>query len=96
MNIKTSLLLAGLVALTATANAAQSPADANVVVLPTYVVVAPRLLPAEQQIRANLDELRQQAKAPVFIITKLPLVKEYFAQQVNAVKVSRHAVIAKS
>ncbi len=96
MNIKTSLLLAGLVALTATANADQSPADANVVVLPTYVVVAPRQLPAEQQIRANLDELRQQAKDPVFIMTELPLVKGYFNQQANVAKASRPAIVAKS
>jgi hypothetical protein len=96
MNTKTTLLLAGLVALTATANADQSPADPNVVVLPTYVVLAPRQLPAEQQINSSLNELRQQAKAPVYITTELPLFKGYFAQHANATKAARHVVIAKS
>jgi hypothetical protein len=96
MNLKTTLLLAGLVALTATANADQSPADANVVVLPTYVVLAPRQLPAEQQITASLNELRHQAKAPVFITTELPLFKGYFAQQANAANASRSVRVAKS
>jgi len=96
MNIKTTLLLAGLVALTATANADQSPADPSVIVLPTYVVLAPRQLPAEQQINSSLNELRQQAKAPVFITAELPLFKGYFAQQANVARASRHVGIAKS
>jgi hypothetical protein len=96
MKTKTSLLLAGLVALTATANADQNSADSNVVVLPTYVVQAPRQLPAEQQINTSLNELRQQAKTPVFITTELPLFTGYFAQQANAAKVSRHVRVAKS
>lgn len=96
MKLKTSLLLAGLVALTATANADQSPADSNVVVLPTYVVQASRQTPAEQQIKASLNELRQLAKAPVFITPELPLLKGYFAQQAVATNAIHNTRIAKS
>jgi hypothetical protein len=96
MKTKTSLLLAGLVALTATANADQSPADSNVVVLPTYVVQASRQSPAEQKITASLNELRQEAKAPVYFATELPLLQGYFAQQAEAARAVAGTRIAKS
>ena len=63
MKTKMLLLLASLVTLTTVSRAAQT--DTEVVVLPTYIVEVARYTPAEKQIQANLDELRQQTKVTV-------------------------------
>jgi hypothetical protein len=70
---KNLLLLASLAVLASSASAAQSPPE--LVVLPTYVVQAPRYQPAEQQVKANLNALRSQASSPVVICLELPALK---------------------
>ena len=74
MKTNSLLLLASLAVLATSASAAQSPTQTqpNVIVLPTYVVSAPRYQAAEQQVNASLNELRQQARAPICIGTQLP------------------------
>jgi hypothetical protein len=73
MKTNTLLLLASLAVLVTSARAAQSPTEP--VVLPTYVVEAPRYLPAEQRINASLNELRQHAHEPVVISPDFPALK---------------------
>jgi uncharacterized membrane protein len=74
---KNLLLLASLAVLASSASAAQSQPE--LVVLPTYVVQAPRYQPAEQQVKANLDALRSQAGTPVIICLELPALKAVVA-----------------
>ena len=73
MKTNTLLLLASLAVLATNASAASSQPEP--VVLPVYVVQAPRYLPAELQINASLDELRQQAHAPAFICPELAVLQ---------------------
>ncbi|MFZ5497374.1 MAG: hypothetical protein ACOZE5_18815 [Verrucomicrobiota bacterium] len=62
------LLIAALAGLVSTASAALPETDANVLVLPTCVVTAPRHSPAEQQINTRLREFRQAALPRVAIL----------------------------
>lgn len=57
---KNFLLIAILAGLSTIASAASTSTDTDVFVLPTYVVTAPRLAPAEQKIQTSLNELRRQ------------------------------------
>lgn len=59
---KNFLLIVTLAGLVSIASAASSQTDAPVVVLPTYVVNAPRYEPVEQQINARLQEFRATAR----------------------------------
>lgn len=98
---KTSLLLiASLAVLTSGASAASnSQNDSEVVILPTYVVTAPRYLPVEQQINASLKEFVQQASAPVAIAPELSVLKARAAAESPLAKIGRVPVsvrIAKS
>jgi len=79
MKTNSLLVLASFAVLAASASAASSQPDAEVVVLPTYVVTSPGTLPVERQINASLDELRLKAQAPVVFVTELPLLRAQFA-----------------
>jgi hypothetical protein len=63
MKTKTLLILASLAVLATSARAASTQTET--VVLPTYVVAAPRELPVDHRINTSLAELRQQAHAAV-------------------------------
>jgi hypothetical protein len=73
MKTNALLLLARLAMLTSAASAASNQIDATVLVLPTYVVTAPRDQSPEQQIKASLDEFRQQAHTAIAIVPDLNL-----------------------
>lgn len=96
MKKNTLLLLASLAVLVSSASAAQSSVDSDVVVLPTYVVNAPRYLSAEKQINTNLTELRDQAKAPSLVLSELPLIKAQVVQHVVPAKGNNSVRVAKS
>lgn len=74
------LFLASLAVLATSASAASNQSESATVVLPTYVVTAPRHLPAEQRINASLEEFRQQALAPIAIDPELGLFNAHTAQ----------------
>jgi hypothetical protein len=80
MKMTSLLFIASLAALTSGANAASSQLQAEPVVLPTYVVTAPRYLPVEQQINASLKELSQRATVPVAIAPELASLKAQATQ----------------
>ena len=91
---KNSLLSLLLVAVLASgASAAQSEAQAEAVILPTYVVDAQRYSAAEQRINDSLAELRAQAGTPVTVSVELPALK---AQVAHAAKVFAATRVAKS
>jgi hypothetical protein len=75
MKTKNLLLFASVAVLTTIAGAAQDQAANEAVVLPAYVVTAPRYLPAEVKVNTSLAEFRQQAKAPVAIVVECPALK---------------------
>ncbi len=97
MKTKTFLLFVSLVVLTTVARAAQPLTANDPVVLPAYTVETPRISPAEKQIAASLDELRQQAKAPMVMpvdcVALKAVVKQgsIIAQQAPVKKVVRLA-----
>lgn len=95
MKTNSLLLLAGLAVLTSTASAASNQTDANVLVLPTYVVTAPRYQSAEQQIKARLNEFRQQALAPMTIVPELNLLNSQAAPTVKLAHTARTPVAAR-
>lgn len=69
------LFIASLAVLTSGASAASSHSSSEPVVLPTYVVTAPRYLPVELQINASLKELSQLADVTVTIAPELTSLK---------------------
>lgn len=75
MNKTTLLLIASLAVLTSGASAAQSQPEPELLVLPTYVVNAPRYLPTQLAVNASLNELRQQAKTPMVVQVEFPALK---------------------
>ena len=99
MKTNTLLLLASLAVLTSSASAASNQSESPTVVLPTYVVTAPRYLPVEQQINASLKEFSQQAGRPMAIAPELTLVKARTARHnpmADAARAPRAVLIAKS
>lgn len=73
---KNSLLSLILLAVfTSNAGAAPSQLQTEPVVLPTYIVNAPRLALAEQRVNASLNALRAKAGRPVVISLELPALK---------------------
>ena len=93
MKTNSLILLASLAVLAISASAAQSQPQTNVVVLPPYVVNAPRYLPAEQKVNASLNELRQQAHVPACIVTELPMLKDQAVLPGGLVKIMQDAKI---
>ena len=93
MKTNSLLLLASLAVLTSTVSAAANQTDASILVLPTYVVKAPRVQSAEQTIKARLNEFRQQALTPMAIVPELNLLNERNAPAVKVAVGSRAAVV---
>ena len=73
MKTNAPLFLVALGLFVTGANAAQSHLEADVFVLPTYVVRVPRYQPFEKQIKANLREACQQAQKPLAVTLELSL-----------------------
>jgi hypothetical protein len=101
LNMKNNalLLLASLAVLTSSVSAASNQSPTETVVLPTYVVTAPRYLPAEQQINASLKEFTSQALTPLIITPDLGSLKAQTAQHqqlAEAARVTHAAHLAKS
>ncbi len=71
MKTNTLLFIASLAVLATSASAAVSQTESDVVILPTYVVTAPRHQVIAQRIEASLNELKQQAHLPLFDVTDL-------------------------
>lgn len=99
MKNNTLLLLASLAVLTSSVSAAANQTEPEMVVLPTYVVTAPRTLPAEQQINASLKEFTRQALAPLTIAPDMSALKAQSAshqQLAEAARATKAAHVAKS
>ena len=90
------LVLASFAVLAASASAASSQPDSEVVVLPTYVVTTPGTLPVERQINASLNELRRKAQAPAVFIAELPLQRAHFIEQAVPAKSGKPVHVVKS
>ena len=90
------LILASLAVLASSASAAQSQSEPELIVLPIYVVSAPRYSAAEQQINASLSELRRQAHLVPVIITELPMRKALYSQLSSLAKVAPSGPLANS
>lgn len=75
MKTSTLIIIASLAALASSANAASKQSDSDPVVLPAYLVTAPRYLPVEKQINASLQELREQANTPMVVAPELTIYK---------------------
>ena len=101
LHMKTSslLLIASLAVLASSVSAASNQTESEMVVLPTYVVTAPRTLPVEQQINARLKEFAQQALAPLVIAPDMSSLKAQTTshqQLAEASRATKAAHIAKS
>lgn len=90
------LFLASLAVLASSASAAQNQTESELIVLPTYVVSAPRYSAVEQQINASLNELRRQAHVVPVIITELPMRKTPFTRLSSLARVAPSGLLAKS
>jgi len=80
MKTNSLLFIASLTVLTSSVSAASDQTEPASIVLPTYVVTAPRYLPVEQQINASLKEFSRQAGAPMAIAPELSQPKAEAAQ----------------
>lgn len=94
MKTNSLLLLASFAVLASTASAASTQTKANILVLPTYVVTAPRYQPAEQKIKVRLDEFRQQSLAPMAIVPDLNLLNSRVVPVIKLVNTGRIPVVA--
>ena len=88
MNKNSLLSSPALAVLTSGASAAQM---SEPVVLPTYVVSAPRYQPAELAVNASLSELRQQAQAPLCVPVELPALKTLLARPATMAQAAKDA-----
>jgi hypothetical protein len=96
---KNLLLISTLAGLVSTASAASNQADSEVLVLPVYVVTAPRFEPAEQKVNTGLKEFYLRAIAPRALAPDLSLLQAHAAKPVtlaHATKVSAAKPQAKS
>lgn len=93
LNMKTHalLLIASLAVLASNASAASNQTESELVVLPTYVVTAPRHQAAEQRINASLKELSEQASAPLVIVPDMSALKAQTFQHKQLAEASRLA-----
>lgn len=80
---KNFLIIATLAGLALTASAASNQTDTEVLVLPSYVVTAPRYLPAEQKVNTGLKEFCLRAIAPSALAPDLNLLKVQAAKPVT-------------
>ncbi len=89
MKTNTLLFLASLAVLATNASAAQSQPEP--VVLPAYVIEAPRYLPAEQQINASLNEFGQLARTRILISPELIAPKTQVKTNPRLVQTAKEA-----
>jgi hypothetical protein len=95
---KNFLLIATLAGLVSTASAASSPTDSATVVLPTYVVTAPRVQPAEQRINDRLQEFQASARAHAIVppAPNLPVLRAVHAAKPARSGLPANRILAKS
>jgi hypothetical protein len=101
LNMKNNalLLLSSLAVLASCVSAASIQPPSETVVLPTYVVTAPRTLPVEQQINDSLKEFARQALAPLAVAPDMSSLKAQTAshqQLAEASRATKAAHLAKS
>ena len=93
MKTNASLFLAAFGLLLATgASATPNRFENEMIALPTYIVSAPRYLPFEKQMNANLREVCKQARTPMAVSLELPLSKT----QAPAPKLALNVTAAKA
>jgi hypothetical protein len=89
---KNSFLLLSIAALLLTgASAAESETSSVTVALPTYVVEAERISPAERLVHRNLDALRDLARAPIAVPVELPALTRSMTRDARAITGTRVA-----
>lgn len=87
MKKKSFLFLAAVTALFANAASAEINTDSELLVLPKYVITAPRQTDAEKKVAANLQALREQANVDA-LASELPYIKSTAPAQATLAKVS--------
>jgi hypothetical protein len=90
MKTNSLLLLASFAVCALSANAASTQIDSELLVLPKFVVTAPRYQPIERQINASLDELRQQANTPAPIASEPATLKAKAQQDTSLVQAGQN------
>lgn len=80
---KNFLIIATLAGLASIASAASNRTDNEVLVLPTYVVTAPRYQPAEQKVNTGLKDLCLRTIAPSALAPDLNLLRADAAKPVT-------------
>lgn len=96
MNTKTFLVIATLAGLASTASAASNQPATDVVILPTYVVTAPRYVPAEQKINTQLKEFSRQAFMPKAVTPDLSLLRAHAMKPALVTRVAVTKPLGKS
>lgn len=99
MKINTLILFASLAVLTSSVSAASNQTEPDLVVLPTFAVKSSRYHPAEQRIKASLNELSRQASAETIISAEMPGLKAQVVRNISVVQAGQAAsphVLAKS
>lgn len=89
--MKKNFLIFTLAGLALSASAAANRTDSEVLVLPTYVVTAPRYLPAEQKVNTWLKEFSAQAIAAGALTPALNLLRAPAAKPVSLAQVEKAA-----
>jgi hypothetical protein len=89
------LLLASLAVLATSASAAQSRIESEMLVLPAYVVAAPRHQLVERHINAGLNKLRQQAHAPLTVAPEFSALKAQVRQDSGIARAAQDAKIVR-
>jgi hypothetical protein len=85
---KNSLLILALLAVLAS-NSGAAVIPTETIVLPPYVVAAARFAPAEQKVNASLNQMRSEAKTPVFSTHELIMRTTPGVQENSMVRLSR-------
>ncbi len=85
------LLLASVAVLLTSVGAAQDRNESEAIALPTYVVTAPRVTLAEQQVQHSLATLRSQASAEAIVASELPMIKTPAVSQATLAKAAKDA-----
>ena len=80
---KNFLIIATLAGLASIASAASNQIDTEILVLPAYVVTAPRYQPAELKVNAGLKEFSRVAVATRALAPDLNLLKAHAAKPVG-------------
>jgi hypothetical protein len=86
---KNFLIIATLAGLVSTASAASNQTDSEVLVLPAYVVTAPRYEPAELKVNAGLKEFSRQVIALGALVPDLNLLRAHAVKPVGLAQVAK-------